>query len=462
MLDLIVKNGKVVTESNVFDASIGIQNGKITHISRTISENANRVVDASGKLVLPGLVDGHTHMEEPFMNTTSSDDFHQGTIAAACGGVTTIIDYAPQSIGENVFDTYKRWRKTADPKVCVDYALHMMIRDCNTMNLEQIKALIKEGVTSFKVFMANKKERYFVNDAEIYCIMETVGKQGGIVAVHCENGDLIDYFASKFLSEDKVQAEYHAKSRPAFVEAEAVQRAIVLARITGSPIYVVHVSTAMALDEIKGAVDAGLPVYSETCPHYLTFTEEDYKRPDGNRYIMSPPLRSDEDRKRLWLGLARGHIKTVGSDHLCFNSQQKNGADFSKVPNGVIGTEVILPVLHSSGVAKGIISLTRLVQVTSYNPSKIFGLYPRKGLIAVGSDADLVLFDTEKKVRLSVENLHSNIDYSIYHDVTVTGYPVMTILRGRVIVEEGEFIGAKGLGKFIRSEPFPAGPPDLW
>lgn len=460
LLDLLIRDGKIVTESNVFDGSIGIQNGTITHISGQIDEKANRVIDARGKIVLPGLIDGHTHMEMPFMGTVSSDDFYQGTIAAACGGVTTIVDFALQPRGETILNTYSEWRKKADPKVCVDYALHMIIRDFNETNRKQIGELIEEGVTSFKLFMAYKKELY-LDDGAIYSIMAEAVKHGGVIGLHCENADLIECFSAKLLSEGKVEAEYHAKSRPALVEAESVQRGIRLAEMSGSPMYVVHMSTGLARDEIKQGADRGLPVYSETCPHYLTFTEESYKNPNGNRYIMSPPLRSDEDRTKLWQGLADGLIKTVASDHVCFNSKQKNQPDFTKVPNGVIGTEVILPILYSAGVSKGILPLTRLAQVTSYNPSKMFGLYPKKGVIAVGSDADLVVLDPQKRVRLSVDNLHSNIDYSIYEDVTVTGYPVATISRGEIVSEDGHFTGKRGRGQFVKGKAFQSKRPDL-
>ncbi len=460
MLDLLIRDGKIVTESNVFDGSIGIQNGKITHISGQIDEKANRVIDARGKIVLPGLIDGHTHMEMPFMGTVSSDDFYQGTIAAACGGVTTIVDFALQPRGETILNTYREWRKKADPKVCVDYALHMIIREFNDANRKQIAGLIEEGVTSFKLFMAYKKELY-LDDGAIYSIMAEAVQHGGVIALHCENADLIECFSAKLLSEGKVEAEYHAKSRPPLVEAESVQRGIRLAEMSGSPMYVVHMSTGLARDEIKQGADRGLPVYSETCPHYLTFTDEAYKNPNGNRYIMSPPLRSDEDRTKLWQGLANGLIKTVASDHVCFNSKQKNQPDFTKVPNGVIGTEVILPILYSAGVSKGILPLTRLAQVTSYNPSKMFGLYPKKGVIAIGSDADLVVLDPQKKVRLSVDNLHSNIDYSIYEDVTVTGYPVATISRGEVVNEDGHFTGKRGRGQFVKGKAFQSKRPDL-
>jgi dihydropyrimidinase len=460
VLDLVIKNGKIVTESQVFDGEIGIENGKITQISRSVVDSPNKVIDARGKLVLPGLIDGHTHMEMPFMGTMTNDDFYQGTVAAACGGVTTIVDFSVQPKGGTLRETYSTWRKKADPKVCIDYSLHMIIREYNSTIRSEIKDIIDKGVISFKLFMAYKGQLY-LDDGSIYSIMEEVKGHGGIVGLHCENGDVIDCLVSKFLSEGKVDPEYHAKSRPPQLEAEAVNRGIRLAEISGSPMYVVHTSTGLGTAEVKANADRGLPVYCETCPHYLVLTDEAYKRPDGNHFIMSPPLRSDEDRAKLWTGLANGSVKTVASDHACFSSKMKAQPDFSRVPNGVPGTEVILPVLYSAGVTKGLLSLNRLVQVSSFNPAKLFGLYPKKGAIAVGSDADLVILDPKKKVRLSKDNLHSNVDYSIYEDVYVTGYPVMTILRGEVVAQDGQLIGKQGRGQFVQGTPFPNGRPEL-
>ena len=459
MLDTIIRNGKIVTDSHVYEAEIGIQEGKITNIARNISESANKEIDASGKLVMPGLIDGHTHMEMPFMGTVSNDDFEVGTTAAVCGGVTTVVDFALQPRGDNILNTYQQWRKKADPKVTTDYALHMIIRDYNEESVKQIKQLIDEGVMSFKLFMAYSGE-LMLNDFEIFNIMNEVGKHGGMVGMHCENGHMIECLASRFLSEGKIQAEYHAKSRPHIVEAEAVNRAISIAAVAKSPMYVVHMSTGLARDEIADGRRKGLPVYSETCPHYLTFTDEMYKRPDGNHYIMSPPLRFDEDRTKMWQGLAEGLIQTVASDHVCFSAAQKAQEDFTKVPNGVIGTEVILAVLYD-GVRKGLLPLPRLAAVGSYNPAKLFGLFPQKGVIAVGSDADLVIFDPEKRQRLSVDNLHSNIEYSIYEDVTVTGYPVMTFSRGEMVHQDGQFTGKKGSGKFTPGKRLPEGRPQV-
>jgi dihydropyrimidinase len=461
VLDLLVKNGKIITESQVFDADIGIEDGKISEISRAISSGAGKTIDAQGKLVLPGLIDGHTHMEMPFMGTVTNDDFYSGTVAAACGGVTTIVDFSVQAKGDSLRNTYETWRKKADPKVCIDYSLHMIVRDYNASIRNEIKDIIKEGITSFKLFMAYKNSLY-LDDGSIFSIMEEVKNYGGLIGLHCENGDVIDCLVSKFLSEGKVEPEYHAKSRPNLAEAEAVNRGIRLAQISGSPMYVVHTSTRFGVEEVRTGAESGFPVYCETCPHYLVFTDEAYRRPDGNRYIMSPPLRSGDDRTSLWQGLANGSVKTVGSDHACFSSAMKAQKDFSKVPNGVPGTEVILPILYSAGVTRGLLPINRLVQCTSFNPAKLFGLYPRKGTLAIGSDADIVILDPKKKMRLSVDNLHSNIDYSIYEDVTVTGYPVVTISHGRIVAQDGQIMAKAGQGQFVKGEPFPTGKPDIY
>jgi len=461
LLDMIIRNGKIVTASDTFEGEIGIQNGKIVEVSKSSSESASRVINAQGKLVFPGFIDGHTHMEMPFMGTETIDDFYHGTVAAACGGVTTIVDFATPSKGEPPLNAYKTWRMKADPKVTIDYGIHMIYRDFSPENLSQVRRLVEEGVVSLKVFMAYKGV-FAMDDGALFRVMEEAVKNGSLVGLHAENGEVIDCLVARYLSEGKTDPEYHAKSRPALAEAEAAQRGIRLAEMAHSALYIVHTSTGLAVDEIREAENRGSPIYSETCPHYLTFTDEALKRPDGNKYIMSPPLRSEEDRAKLWQGLANGSIQTVGSDHAVFTSEQKNQyGSFDKVPNGVPGTELILPILYSQGIGKNIFSLNRLVQVGSSNAAKMYGLYPRKGTIAVGSDADIIIFDPQKRVRLSVDNLHSNIDYSIYEDVTVTGYPVMTISRGEVIAENGQFIGKKGRGQFVKGVPFTSGRPSL-
>jgi dihydropyrimidinase len=447
-LDLLLKNGKIVTESAVYDADIGVEDGKIATISKSISDSADRVVDAEGNLVLPGLIDAHTHMEMPFMGLITADDFESGTIGAACGGVTTIIDLAERTKGESLLDIYETWRKKADPKVVIDYSFHVAPLEPD----RGLKELISLGVPSFKLFTAYKKDLY-TDDGGIFEIMTEMAKYGGMVNVHCENGDLIEAKTRQLHAEGKTDPIYHARSRPPPVEAEAIQRVLRLAEMTGSRVHIVHVSTKSGLDAIIEARSRGLHVSAETCPHYLTFTEEEYLKPNAERLIMSPPLRTKDDIAALWFGLANGDINTVASDHTVFTSTQKKKNDFSQVPNGVPGTETILALLYSEGVRKERISLNDLVRVTSHNPARIFGLYPEKGLIAVGSDADLVIFDPEKKVRLTVDNLHTKLDYSVYEDITATGYPTVTISKGKVVQENGQFTGKKGAGKFIKRRP---------
>lgn len=446
MLDLVLKNGKIVTSSVTYEADIGVKDEKIVTISKSISDSADKVVNAKGKLVLPGAIDAHTHMEMPFMGTVTADDFESGTIGAACGGVTTIIDFAMQPKSETLLATYEQWRKKADPKVVIDYSIHIAARQPDPAGL---KELISLGVPSVKLFMAYKRELYS-DDGIIYQIMSEMAKYGGLTCLHCENADLIEVRTKQLLAEGKIEPPYHAESRPPLFEAEAVERGVRLAEMTGSNMYPVHLSTRRGLEVIMQAQDQGLPVSAETCPHYLTLTEEMYKKPDAERYIMSPPLRSEDDREAMWFGLANDRIKTVGSDHCAFTLRQKKQPDFCQVPNGAPGVETLLSLVYSEGVCKNRITVNDLARVTSYNPSRLFGLYPQKGLIAVGSDADLVVFDPDKTVKLTVDKLHTKIDFSIYEDITVIGYPIATISRGKVVYENGQFTGKKGAGKFIK------------
>jgi dihydropyrimidinase len=451
-LDLLIKGGKVVTESEVFDADVGINKGAISQIGKEIRSPASRVINAERKFILPGGIDGHTHFEMPFMGTSTADDFESGTIAAACGGITTIIDFAIQEKGDTLLQTIEKWRGKADPKVSTDYSIHMVIRDLNDITFGEIKKVIEYGIPSFKIFMTYRKEGLMLDDGSIYRVMKETAKHGGLVGLHCENNGLIEYFVETFLKERKTTPEYHARSKPAIVEGEAVRRALMFAEHAGARMYVVHTSSRLGREAVRYAQQQGTQAFTETCPHYLVFTDQVYSRPDGRNFVMSPPIKSDDDRISLWQGLANGDVKTVGSDHACFTAEQKlmGKDDFTKIPNGVAGTEVIIPILYSEGVRKRLISLNTLVQVTSYNPSRHFGLYPRKGTIAVGSDADLVIFDPEKKVRLTVDNLHSRIDYSIYEDYTSQGYPDITISRGEIIQEGGQFEGERGGGRFLK------------
>ncbi|WP_455284668.1 dihydropyrimidinase [[Eubacterium] cellulosolvens] len=461
-MDLLIKNGKIVTESQVFQADIGIDAGIITQIGRNIRDSPTDVIDATGKLVLPGGIDAHTDFEMPFMGTRTADDFESGTTAAACGGITTIIDFATQEKGDTLLKTLDKWRQKADPKVCIDYSLHMIVRDLNEITFDEIKHVINYGVPSFKLFMTYRKEGLLLDDGSIFRVMREVAEHHGLVGLHCENDDLVEHFTRALHKEGKIQTKYHSQARPAMVEGEAIRRATILAEHAGAKMYVVHISSGVGREAIRDAQRRGITVFGETCPHYLMFTDEIYSRPDGVKFVMSPPIKKEADRLALWHGLADNDIKTVGSDHACFTSEQRlmNGDDITKMPNGVAGTEVIAPILFSEGVSKGIISLNKMVQVTSYNPSRLFGLWPKKGTIAVGCDADPVIFDPDKKMRLTANNLHSRIDYSIYEDYTCHGYPVMTVSGGNIVQEEGDFKGKKGRGRFLTRKMHPDGGDD--
>jgi dihydropyrimidinase len=346
----------------------------------------------------------------------------------------------------------EKWQQKADPKACIDYALHVTVTEVNESTLSEIKKVIEYGIPSFKLYMTYRREGLLLDDASIYRVMQEVAKYGGLVGLHCENNDLIEYFTNTLLKEGNRQPRYHQKAKPSIVEGEAVRRALTLAEYAGANMYVVHTSSRLGREAVRDARQREIPAFAETCPHYLVFTDEVYARPDGINFVMSPPIKKEEDRAALWQGLSRGDVKTVGSDHACFTSEQKlvGRDDFTKIPNGVAGTEVIIPILYSEGVRKEIISLNRLVQVTSYNPARLFGLWPQSGTIAVGSDANLVVFEPEKSVRLTADNLHSKIDHSIYENYTCHGYPVITISRGEIIHEHGNFNAKKGRGRFLK------------
>jgi len=450
-MDLIVKNGTVVTSTDVFKADVGIAGGKIVDVKKEITDHAETVIDAKGKYVLPGVIDPHTHMELPFMAATSADDFEAGTIAAAFGGVTTILDFAIQPKGKTFLETVELWRKKADPKVVIDYSLHVAVTDLTEERLAEIPKVLDQGVTSFKLFMTYRKEGLISEDWQLLEMLKASKNRKFLVQVHAENPSIEEYLKQKHLKEGKTSADYHFKSKPNFVEAEAARRAIYFAEVSGGNLYIVHTSTKEALAAAELAMRAGTKVYVETCPHYLMLTEEKYLQPNGRFFAMSPPLRSKDDNKALWSGLGRETVKTIGSDHCPFTSAQKDlgKGDFTKIPNGVPGTEVILPILYSEGVGKNRITLNQLVKVTSFNTAKLFGLYPRKGTIAKGSDADLVILDPNFEMGLSKENLHTKIDYTIYEGLKVRGVPVTTISRGKPVVLDRRFVGKRGGGQFV-------------
>ncbi len=446
----MIKGGTIITPTDSYKADVGVDDGKIIAIGSQLSHEADDVIDAKGKLILPGGIDSHTHMEMPFMGTTTTDDFEYGTHAAAFGGVTTLIDFAMQPKDKTFLDTIALWRAKADPKVVTDYSLHVAVTNLNDSLIKEIPEVQKAGVQSFKLFMTYRKGGLMSEDGRIYQMLEESRKLGFLVQLHAENNSLLEMLIDRYVAAGNLSAEFHAKSRPNLVEGEAIHRGLALAKASGGNLYIVHTSTKEGLNEIYRAKASGANVFGETCPHYLTLTDEKYLSPKGRRYIMSPPLRGKADNEALWQGLADGGFDTVATDHCTFAEAQKDAGkdDFTKVPNGVPGIETMIPLLYSEGVRKRKITVNKLVELTSLNPAKLFGLYPRKGTLNVGSDADIVIFDPDFELPLTRENLHSRLDYSIYEEFTAKGVPTYTFVRGKPVVYNREFVGKKGVGKF--------------
>ncbi len=448
----LIQNGVIVTPANTFKADVLVADGVIQAIGAQLSEKSAdvRTIDASGKYLLPGAIDVHTHMALPFGGTVSSDDFADGTAAAAFGGVTTIIDFAIQAKGDSLAQTVSKRRAQADGMVYIDYGLHVCITDFTPAALEEMVDIIKAGCPTFKLFMVYPD--WAADDYTLFNAIKKASKNNGRVGVHAESLNLLTRNVTELLAAGHIEPKYHEVSRPDDVEAEAVARAIMWAQEGEGELYVVHLSSAKGLEKIRQAQRQGYPIMCETCPQYLVLTKEKYLEPDfgGAKYVMSPPLRSDADREALWKGLAAGEIRVVGSDHCPFSMDQKKMgiAGFDKIPNGAPGVETTLMLLHSEGVLKGRITLEKMVEVTSQNPAKIFGL-GRKGAIEVGKDADLVVFDPKLRLRLSTTTLHTKNDYSPYEGLEVTGAPVLTMSRGAIVCEDGKLTGAKGAGRFV-------------
>ena len=451
-MDLLIKNARIITDSESYEANIGVEGGVIVSISPNLEPSGAEVYEARGRIVIPGGIDAHTHMELPVNGTTSADDFYSGTVAAACGGITTIIDFVDGQPGQTLLEALADYRRKADRKVTIDYGLHMMFKGQNLLEIDKIPEVVRKGVPSFKVYTAYKRRGLMLEDSDISRVLEKVAGAGGLVAVHAESESIIQRLIEKNLAAGNTGARYHALSRPASAEAEAISKVTQLARGASARIYIVHLSSRAGKEEVENARRRGTNVFAETCPHYLVLTNEVYDREDGRNFVMSPALKTPEDQAALWEGLAPGGvIETVGSDHCPFTSAEKDWGeeDFTKIPNGVQGTEAIIPLLYSEGVRKGRISMFDLVRVTSGAPSMRFGLSPSKGSISVGSDADFVVIDPAKRVRMTADAMHSRIDYSIYDHITTEGYPVLTVSRGEVVMEEGEFVGSRGRGRFL-------------
>jgi len=457
--DTIIANGRVVTATDTYLSDVAISSGQIQAIGENLPrENAAHIIDAAGKYVMPGGIDVHTHLDMPFGGTTSSDDFETGTRAAAFGGTTTLIDFAIQYKGQTLRTAFDGWMRKASGKAVCDYAFHCIITELADAQLEEMNALVREGVTSFKLFMAYPGV-FMLDDGSIFKALQRTAKNGGLVCMHAENGNAIDVIVQQALAEGKKAPKYHALTRPTTAEAEATARAIALAEMAGAPVYIVHLSCNDALEKVREARDRGLPVYAETCPQYLYLSIENFDVPDfeGAKYVFTPPLREKWHQEKLWNGLKRDHLQVVSTDHcpFCFKEQKELGrGDFTKIPNGGPGVEHRMSLIYSGGVAAGRFSVNRFVELVSTTPAKLFGLYPRKGTIAVGSDADLVIFDPDRKHTISAKTHHMRVDYSMFEGIDVTGMPSTVLSRGRVVVDNDKFVGRVGAGEFVKRSTY--------
>src|SRR5712691_11334990 len=457
--DTVIKNGTIVTATDTYASDIGISGGRISAIGQGLPvENAGKVIDAAGLLVMPGGIDVHTHLDMPFGGTTSSDDFQTGTIAAAHGGTTTLIDFAIQYKGQTLRQAFEGWMKKAEGKAVTDYAFHCIITDLGDAHLEEMGQLVREGVSSFKLFMAYPGV-FMLDDATIFRAMSQAAKYGGLICMHAENGGAIDVSVRRARAEGKRAPKYHALTRPTTAEAEATSRAIALAEMAGAPVYIVHLSCNEALEKVREARDRGLPAYAETCPQYLYLSLDNFDAPgfEGAKYVFTPPLREKWHQEKLWQGLAQDTLQVVSTDHcpFCFKEQKELGRDdFTKIPNGGPGVEHRMSLIYSGGVAAGRFSVNRFVELVSTTPAKLFGLYPRKGTIAVGSDADLVIFDPNRKHTISAKTHHMRVDYSMFEGIQVTGMPDTVLSRGRIVVQGDKFLGRAGQGEFLRRSTY--------
>jgi dihydropyrimidinase len=459
---ILITGGTVVTATGTLSADVLISGEQIEALGQPGSElvsswsaSADQVIDASGKYVLPGGIDGHTHMEMPFGGTFASDTFETGTRAAAWGGTTTIVDFAVQPKGGSLLAALDAWHAKADGRCAIDYGFHMIVSDVNDTSLKEMSSCIDAGVTSFKMFMAYPGV-FYATDGEILLAMQQAARTGALTMMHAENGIAIDQLVAQAIAAGRTEPLQHGLTRPAELEGEATGRAIALAEVSGAPLYIVHLSAAEALSKVSAARDTGQNVFAETCPQYLYLSLEDLGRPgfEGAKFVASPPLRGREHQDSLWRGLRTNDLSVVSTDHcpFCFAEQKELGRDdFSKIPNGIPGVEHRMDLLHQ-GVVAGEISLARWVEACATTPARMFGLYPRKGVIAPGSDADIVVYDPSARQVLSVATHHMNVDYSAYEGMEITGQVDTVLSRGRVIIRGGEYHGAAGHGRFLDRE----------
>ena len=471
-MSILISGGTVVTATGTMAADVLVEGEKVSALftrdgvltassGQSVTDpgagvpQADRVIDATGKYVLPGGIDVHTHMEMPFGGTVSSDTFETGTRAAAWGGTTTIIDFAVQAKGMSLLAALDRWQQKADGNCAIDYGFHMIISDVNETSLKEMDACIEAGVNSFKLFMAYPGVLYST-DGEILVAMQQAARSGATIMMHAENGIAIDQLVAQALAAGKTEPVQHGLTRPPELEGEAAFRAITLAKVAHVPLYIVHMTASHAVAAVAEARDAGQNVFAETCPQYLYLSLDDLARPgfEGSKYVASPPLRPPPHQEALWRGLRTNDLSVVSTDHcpFCFKEQKELGiGDFTKIPNGIPTVEHRMDLLHQ-GVATGQISLPRWVEVCCTTPARMFGLYPRKGVIQPGSDADIVIYDPAAEQTLSVASHHMNVDYSAYEGIAVTGKVETTLSRGRVIADAGEYHGSPGHGRFLHRD----------
>ena len=447
-MDLLIQNGTIVTDSEMFQADIAVKDGKIAAIGSDLSgmDAINRV-DAADKLVLPGAIDAHTHLAMPFGGTISADGYFSGTRAAACGGTTTVFDFVLQDFDEPMVDAVKRRQALCAPEAAVDYAFHIGVKDVRGKLLDSMKDAVDYGVPTFKVFMVYD---FGVSDGVFYRVLEKSKEIGAMISVHAENNEMVNMLTERYIAEGKTGAWYHYLSRPEFVEAEADERAIAWAKSLNAPLYIVHLANAGGVAAVTKAKEEGYPIYAETCPQYLAFTSDVYKREDGRNFVCSPPIKGQESQDALWAAIRRGDIDTIATDHCPFQQAEKDWGinDFRKIPNGCAGIENMYPYMLAKA-NEGVIPFTKAVALCASNPARLFGCR-EKGSLAIGKDADIVIYDPNKDFTITCEKMHSDYDHTIWEGTTLHGYPIKTYSRGRLVYDNGLFTGEAGWGKFVK------------
>src|SRR5262252_1679273 len=458
-MSILIRGGRIVTAADDYVADVLVEGERVALIGADLDVSAERTIEANGKYLLPGCIDPHTHLEMPFGGTVTIDDFESGQGSAACGGTTCHVDFCIQSPGQTFAQALDGWHAKANGKTLIDYGFHIAVTDlAHEERLDELATLPEQGITSYKLFMAYKNVLQ-VDDETLFRAMEVAAASCALVMVHAENGDAIEVLMAEAIAAGNTSPRYHALTRPPELEGEATNRAIQLARIAGSPLYVVHVTCRQAVDPIRRAREQDWDVWGETCTQYFFRSIDDLAQPEfeGAKYVYSPPARDAANHDVLWDAVRTDALSAISTDHCAFlwDGQKTLGKDdFTKIPNGGPGLEDRLKMIHHFGVREGRISLNRMVDLLATQPAKLFGLYPRKGTVAVGADADVVVFDPERRETISAASHHSKCDYSLYEGTEVVGAPELVLLRGSVLVEDGELVGTPGIGRFVRRARF--------